>query len=252
MADPSSSVFQGDGRSAALSPLRSEQTSLSAESPGTSLDNSPNVPDAENLPTLVPKASASKPAAAPSPDNLDTATQAPARAPAGLASGVKRYASLIAEGPSASDEEGLGGEVEDDTEWDKSLSTSRKGDASVKEAKPGAGDEALNTTKAGGSDLKFEGGDESANGGQGDGLDDDEEALITSENDPPKLEHHTSSWEGFGDPSKKLTLVVVCSNSGGGVLEVKIVTPTWIRADPESVRVAAGEERNVRTLLLNC
>lgn len=227
-----------------MSPLSSERTGE------TSTDEDPDWSDEDvgSVLKLDSSEGVSQPAAAPTQSRIDTGAPVPAP---GIASttktGVKRHTSLaVARGPTAGgekEEAGLEETVDEggDTTWNKSLKDTRKTDTSVKEDDEFETDPRPNS---GASNTTAGGLDEESRAGGGD-WDDDEGGSVTSENDPPKLEHRTSSWEGFGDPSKKLTLTVVCSNTGGGVLQVKIATPTWIRADPETVRVGAGEERNV-------
>ncbi|GAQ80784.1 hypothetical protein KFL_000620180 [Klebsormidium nitens] len=238
---------------AASSPLSTEKVQAD-RTPDTSLDEDSERSDEDDGSLLESSKGVSQAAAAPTRSKVDTGATAPAL---GIVtnSGVKRHTSLaVAGGPTAGkreeEEEGDLGEDENegvDTTWNKSLTDTRKADTSVKEDEEFGTDASPNS---GSSNGTAGGSNEESTTGGGD-WDDDEGGSITSENDPPKLEHRTSSWEGFGDPSKKLTLTVVCSNTGGGVLEVKIATPTWIRADPESVRVGAGEERNISITVLD-
>jgi hypothetical protein len=186
---------------------------------------------------------------------IDTAADAPAPVSLPEEDGVKRYVTVAAApvtGTKKGDDENIESEVQKEgnrTQSNRALNDTREEGSGVKKEQnrtsspePKSG---VKNSTAGAATKTEEEGDPSETGEADAWDEDDEGGLTTSRDDPPQLKHRTSSWEGFGDPSKQLTLVVVCSNTGGGVLEVKIVTPTWIRADPESVRIGAGEERNV-------
>lgn len=231
-------------------------------------DADPELPDEDtgSASDPVPQGSASSKngqhAAAPTQGGSEIDTPADAPAPVSLSEedGVKRYVTVAAAPVTASDsekgdDENIESEVQREgnrTQSNRALNDTREEGSGVKKehnktSSPEPRSSVKNATA--GAATKTENASEDGDPsepGEADAWDEDDEGgLTTSRDDPPQLKHRTSSWEGFGDPSKQLTLVVVCSNTGGGVLEVKIVTPTWIRADPESVRIGAGEERNV-------